>query len=197
MNSATGPLAPSAPEYRVLVEQAPILIWRAGLDMLCDYFNQRWLDFTGRTLEQEMGNGWAEGVHPDDFDRCLEIYTTHFRRQEAFEMEYRLRRHDGVYRWIFDRGVPFSIDGVFAGFIGSCTDVHARVEAEQALEERRKEERARLQTLLPICAWCGKIRNDDGYWQSVAEYVRDMGFGLATHGICKECGAGLEDTTGR
>ncbi|HEX2573610.1 MAG TPA: PAS domain-containing sensor histidine kinase [Polyangia bacterium] len=123
----------SAEEYRALVEHSPVMIWRAGLDAKCDYFNQTWLSFTGRTLEQEMGNGWAEGVHPDDFQRCLDIYLKNFERRQAFEMEYRLRRHDGVYRYIFDRGVPFTDDhGVFAGFIGSCVDIDERRQTDQA-----------------------------------------------------------------
>ncbi len=95
-------------EYQALIEQAPILIWRANKDSLCDYFNERWLVFRGRTMEQEYGNGWAEGVHPDDFDRCLEIFVDNFKKQKIFEMEYRLMRYDGIYRWIFDRGVPYS-----------------------------------------------------------------------------------------
>jgi PAS domain S-box-containing protein len=175
-------------EYRTLVEQAPILIWRAGPDMLCDYFNDRWLQFTGRTMEQENGNGWAEGVHPDDLQRCLDIYTGHFARREVFEMEYRLRRHDGMYRWLFDRGVPFSHeDGTFGGYIGSCIDVSARVEAEAELERHRQEELAKVQRLLPICAWCGKVRNDDGYWQRVEQYLAESGQGVASHGMCGEC----------
>src|SRR5512140_3697373 len=121
-------------EYEALVEQSPILIWRANTDALCDYFNDRWLEFRGRTMEQEYGNGWAEGVHPDDFDRCLKIYLDNFHNQKAFEMEYRLMREDGVYRWIFDRGAPFHNDsGTFAGFIGSCVDVTDRVEVQEAL----------------------------------------------------------------
>jgi PAS domain S-box-containing protein len=120
-------------QYRLLVEHAPTMVWRSGLDTLCNYFNATWLRFTGRTLEQEQGNGWAEGVHPDDFRRCVDIYLAHFERREPFEMEYRLRRYDGVYRYIFDRGVPFTDDqGRFAGFIGSCVDVHERREADQA-----------------------------------------------------------------
>src|SRR4029078_12982329 len=103
----------SSAEYRLLVQHSRVMIWRSGLDASCDYFNETWLSFTGRTLEQEMGNGWAEGVHPDDFRGCLAHYLEPFRRHEAFEMEYRLRRHDGEYRWIFDRGVPFT-DGTGA-----------------------------------------------------------------------------------
>jgi PAS domain S-box-containing protein len=124
-------------EYRLLVEHAPVMVWRAGPDASCDYFNETWLSFTGRTLEQEMGNGWAEGVHPDDFDRCLKHYLEHFQRRAAFEMEYRLRRHDGEYRWIFDRGVPFTDDaGALGGFIGSCVDIDQRRRTQHAREQR-------------------------------------------------------------
>ena len=135
--------APTATEYRLLVEHSPVMIWRAGLDAKCDYFNGTWLGFTGRTLEQEMGDGWAEGVHPDDFERCVAYYLDHFHRREAFEMEYRLRRHDGEFRWIFDRGVPFTgDDGAFAGFIGSCVDVDERRKAQDAQESHSLEQLA-------------------------------------------------------
>jgi PAS domain S-box-containing protein len=120
----------SAEQYRLLVEDSPVLIWRAGPDGRCDYFNETWLRFTGRSLEQELGDGWVEGVHPEDRERCLGIYREHFAQRTPFEMELRLRRHDGVYRWIFDRGVPVLDDGAFAGYVGSCVDIHARREAE-------------------------------------------------------------------
>ena len=130
-------------EYRLLVQHSPVMIWRAALDAKCDYFNETWLAYTGRTLEQEMGDGWAEGVHPDDLQRCVSHYLDHFRRREAFEMEYRLRRHDGDYRWIFDRGVPFTDDtGNFAGFIGSCVDVDERRKAEAAQQQHDQEQLA-------------------------------------------------------
>jgi PAS domain S-box-containing protein len=133
----------TATEYRLLVQHSPVMIWRSGLDAHCDYFNETWLAFTGRTLEQEMGDGWADGVHPDDFERCVAHYLDHFHRREAFEMEYRLRRHDGEYRWIFDRGVPFSDDtGAFAGFIGSCVDVDDRRKAHEAQEQHNHEQLA-------------------------------------------------------
>ena len=128
--------APSLPpdQYRLLVESSPVMIWRSGLDAKCDYFNETWLAFTGRTFEQELGDGWAEGVHADDLDRCIAIYRDHFARRAVFEMEYRLRRHDGVYRYLFDRGVPFTdAAGRFAGFIGSCVDVDERVRAQEVL----------------------------------------------------------------
>ncbi len=135
--------APTATEYRLLVQHSPVMIWRAGLDANCDYFNETWLAFTGRTLEQEMGDGWAEGVHPDDLERCVAYYLDHFRRREPFEMEYRLRRHDGAYRWIFDRGVPFVDDaGAFAGFIGSCIDVDERRRAQETEHQHSQEQLA-------------------------------------------------------
>lgn len=131
-------------EYRLLIQHSPVMIWRAGLDARCDYFNETWLAFTGRTLEQEAGDGWAEGVHADDFDRCVNDYLDHFHRRAPFDMEYRLRRHDGEYRWILDRGVPFTDDnGAFAGFIGSCIDVDERRRA-QDLEQQHNQEQLSL-----------------------------------------------------
>ena len=125
-------------DYQVLVEQAPMIIWRADTTGKCDFFNERWLAFTGRTMAQEVGDGWAEGVHPEDFQECLRIYLAAFGRRETFEMEYRLRRHDGAYRWILDRGTPsFTADGTFLGFIGSCIDVTDRREAQAELERPR------------------------------------------------------------
>ncbi|MGH7603920.1 MAG: PAS domain-containing sensor histidine kinase [Gemmatimonadaceae bacterium] len=133
----------TAIEYRLLVEHSPVLIWRANVDKKCDYFNKVWLDFTGRTLEQEVGDGWAEGVHPDDLDRCFQIYVTNFDARLPFEMEYRLKRYDGAYRWIFDRGVPYTDDnGEFLGYIGSCVDVTDRREAEQQKLEMAAEHAA-------------------------------------------------------
>jgi PAS domain S-box-containing protein len=121
-------------EYRIIVEQAPIMIWRANASAKCDYFNHRWLSFTGRTLQDEVGDGWAKGVHPDDLERCLRTYHEAFARREAFEMEYRLRRYDGEYRWVLDTGAPIhDADGRFHGFTGSCVDVTDRVEARAVL----------------------------------------------------------------
>jgi PAS domain S-box-containing protein len=175
-------------EYRTLVEQSPILIWRAGLDMGCDYFNGRWLAFTGRSLEQEYGNGWAEGVHPEDLPRCLGIYTGCFKKRQAFEMEYRLRRADGAYRWIFDRGVPyFGMAGEFLGFIGSCIDVTERVEAQEAIRQAQEEELKALHGLLPICCQCKRIRDDAGGWNQLEGYIKAHSKADFTHGYCPEC----------
>jgi len=175
-------------EYAALVEQAPIMIWRAGTDGLCDYFNQRWLEFTGRTMAQEYGNGWAEGVHSDDFQACLDTYLHHFGLRQTFEMEYRLRRHDGAWRWIFDRGVPmFGSDGAFAGYIGSCTDVTARVEAQAALAEAQAREIQTLQGLLPLCMFCKKIKKDTGAWENLDQYIHERSGTDFSHGVCPDC----------
>jgi PAS domain S-box-containing protein len=127
--------------FREIADSAPVLIWISGIDTLCYYFNKPWLEFTGRALHQEMGNGWAEGVHSDDFDRCLKVYLESFKKRVPFEMEYRLRRHDGEYRWILDKGVPRrSSDGEFLGYIGSCVDIQqlhlSREEAERSNQSK-------------------------------------------------------------
>ncbi len=129
--------------FRLLANTAPVMIWMSGIDKLCTYFNQGWLEFTGRSVEAELGNGWAEGVHPEDLQRCLDTYTKAFDRREPFRMEYRLRRHDGEYGWIFDQGVPrFNADGSFAGYIGSGIDVTESKLAREALQ--KSDERFRL-----------------------------------------------------
>jgi PAS domain S-box-containing protein len=174
-------------EYAVLVEQAPILIWRSNTAAACDYFNDRWLEYTGRNMEQEYGNGWAEGVHPDDFDGCLAIYLRAFEKREIFEMEYRLRRHDGAYRWVLDRGVPFYRSGEFAGFIGSCVDINERVEARSELAAAHEAEMGQLRGLLPICSHCKRIRDDQGDWHQVEQYVRDHSEAEFSHGVCPDC----------
>lgn len=124
----------SANEFKLIVESSPNMIWRAGIDTLCDYFIPTWLKFTGKSMEDEVGNGWTNGVHPEDFDRCVQIYLDAFHKREAFEMEYRLLRHDGVYRWINDRGTPMFENGVFVGYLGSCMDVTDKIEGQQLRE---------------------------------------------------------------
>ena len=142
----------SEERFRLVANTAPVMIWVAGDDMGCTYFNQQWLDFTGRSLAQELGNGWTVSVHPDDLKKCIDTYTESFNRREQFKMEYRLRRHDGEYRWIVDIGVPrFNPDGSFAGYIGSCIDVTEQRLAQDALSsigrkliKAQEQERGRI-----------------------------------------------------
>lgn len=130
----TSQLRESEQRFRLLADSAPVLIWMAGTDKLCFYFNKVWLEFTGRALDQEQGNGWADCVHPDDYQHCLNTYISAFDRRESFSMEYRLRRHDGEYRWLIDTGVPrFDYDRSFLGYIGSCVDITERKQVEDKL----------------------------------------------------------------
>ena len=148
--NATDALRESEQRFRMITEAAPIMVWMSGTDKLCYYFSKGWLDFVGRTLEQESGNGWAENVHPDDFDRCLQIYVESFDARKPFEMEYRLRHHTGHYRWILDHGVPrYAPDGTFEGYVGGCLDIHGQKEAAEQIRIasdtlRESEDRLRL-----------------------------------------------------
>jgi PAS domain S-box-containing protein len=145
-------LRESEERFRLVANKAPVLIWMSGTDKLCTFFNQCWLEFTGRTTEQELGEGWISGVHPEDLQRCLRIYSGAFDARVEFEMEYRLRRSDGKYRWMVDYGVPrVASDGTFRGYIGSCVDITERKLSEESLEElsgrliaAQDEERTRI-----------------------------------------------------
>jgi two-component system cell cycle sensor histidine kinase/response regulator CckA len=126
------------------------LIWTAGLDKKCNYFNQPWLDFTGRALEQELGDGWAEGVHPEDLEFCFNTFVTAFDKHEPFSMNYRVLRHDGEYRVIQDDGSPrYDTQGEFIGYIGHCLDITNRMKAEEAqkLLEQQIQQTQKLESL--------------------------------------------------
>lgn len=133
-----------------IMKNAPVMIWRSDTEGGCIWFNDAWLQFTGRTQKQEMGSAWIEGVHPEDADRCMTTYTMAFGAHEPFEMEYRLRRHDGVYRWILDVGsIVTRDDGAFDGYIGYCFDISERKQTEEEL--RKSEQRFRsLFDIAPI-----------------------------------------------
>jgi PAS domain S-box-containing protein len=152
-------LRESEERFRLVANTAPVMIWMSGTDRKCSYVNKTWLDFTGRPLEAELDDDWAGGLHPEDASRSLQTYTEAFDRKESFEMQYRLRRHDGEYRWVLDKGVPrFDPDGTFAGYIGSCIDITDRKLAEESLAtigrrliEAHEEERT----------WIGRELHDD------------------------------------
>jgi PAS domain S-box-containing protein len=150
--------------FQLIADSAPVLIWASSPDKLCTYFNKTWLDFTGRSLEQELGNGWLEGVHRDDKERCMRTYIESFDLREKFRMEYRLLRHDGEYRWLLDIGVPrFDAGQLFAGYIGICVDVTDRKHTEQELE--RTNERLQLSMDAGrIGGWDSDLETGERFW---------------------------------
>jgi PAS domain S-box-containing protein len=134
LKRSEGVLRESEQRFRLVADTAPVLIWMSGPDKKCTFFNEGWLKFTGRSIDSELGDGWAEGVHAEDLQRCLDTYTQAFDLRKEFSMEYRLRRHDGEYRWVLDIGVArFNQERSFAGYIGSCVDITDRKLAEIAL----------------------------------------------------------------
>ena len=127
-------LRESEERFRLVANTAPVMIWMDDRHRLCTYLNQPWLEFTGRPIEAELGNGWTEGVHAEDLNKTIESYHKAFDQRQPFAAHYRLRRHDGEYRWILDTAVPrFEADGSFSGYIGSCIDVTNQKLAEESL----------------------------------------------------------------
>lgn len=121
----------SESQYKKIVDALPNMVWRLGVDGDCIFVNKAWTDFTGRTIESELGNGWVESIHPEDYDRCMAICQAAMDKKEPFEVEYRLRRRDGLWRWVNCRGVPYlEDDESYAGYIGCGMDVSERVEGE-------------------------------------------------------------------
>ena len=177
----------SEERFRLMSNAAPVMIWSAGPDKRCTNVNRTRLDFTGRPIEAELGDGWTEAVHPDDVRHCREIYTQAFDRREPFRMEYRLRRHDGEYRWILDTGVPrFAVDG-FAGYIGSAIDVTELKLASVALSHLS---RRLLQSHENERAWIARELNDD-------LCQRLMGLTLQLHSLSKTSRGGASEMPAR
>lgn len=142
--------------YLRILDQFPNPIWRAGLDAKCNFFNKAWLAFTGRTMEQEMGDGWAEGVHPDELKPCVEGYLAAFNAHKPFLLEYRLKHHDGTYHWLLDYGSPFfDENGTFLGYIGSCYDNNDAKLHTQLMEKMNNQLLEREQRMMELKA---KIR---------------------------------------
>ncbi len=164
-------LRESEQRFRDLANNGRVLIWTCGPDKKCDYFNAIWLGFTGRTLEQELGDGWVDGVHPEDMARCLQTFHAAFDKREPFSVAYRLRRHDGQYRWIEDDGVPrYDDKGNFLGYIGHCFDITDRVEAEIALRKRESHIRelycllSDAEKVADMGSWTWDVASDTVKW---------------------------------
>jgi PAS domain S-box-containing protein len=152
------------------MDAAPVMIWASGPRKDCVWFNRPWLAFTGRTMDQELGGGWTENVHPDDYGRCIQTYADHFDSRTEFRMQYRLRRHDGIYRWIDDTGSPrYSWDGTFLGYLGSCVDIsHLKVTVEALRESDTRLRLAASSARLGI--YERDIREDRTVWVNERMY---------------------------
>jgi formate hydrogenlyase transcriptional activator len=149
--------------FQTVANTAPVLIWMSDKDKLCTFFNDSWLAFTGRKMEEDLGQMRSSAVHPDDMNHCLEVYSSAFDAKLEFEMEYRLRRSDGEYRWIFEHGVPiFEPDGNLRGYVGSCLDVTERKESEKALIEANER---LLEANRQIENFKEKLKNENVYLQ--------------------------------
>jgi PAS domain S-box-containing protein len=157
---AEGALRESERRFRLLADAAPVMIWMSGPDKLCKWFNKPWLDFVGRPIERELGNGWTENVHADDYESCLKTYTTAFNARQPFSMEYRLKRHDAEYRWLLDNGAPlYGTDGDFAGYVGSCIDITERRKAEESVAATYRHLKLAM-SAARMAAWTWDPRKD-------------------------------------
>ncbi len=153
----------SEKRFRTVADSAPVMIWMSDVDRKCTYVNKVWLDYTGRSLEEELGQGWKSDVHPDDVKHSDDAYEQAFARQQAFSVEYRLKGSDGTYKWFFARAVPhFTTDQLFLGYIGSCVDITERKEAEERrigyIEEIEKMNRIMVERELKMIELKEKIK---------------------------------------
>jgi len=169
----------SEQNYLTLSNSGEALIWTSDPDRLCNYFNLPWLAFTGRTLKQELGNGWAEGVHPEDLERCLDVYHSAFDQQESFSMDFRLRHTSGDYRWIINKGTPrYDTGGAFLGYIGHCLDISEQRRTLDALRESEEKFRVLVETSQELIWRCdreGRFTYLNPAWEMTHGYrVADM-----------------------
>ncbi|MBI5854819.1 MAG: PAS domain-containing protein [Nitrospirae bacterium] len=187
-------LLESEARFRMLADTAPVLIWMTGADSRCVYVNKPWLDFTGRPIEQEAGDGWCDNVHPDDVLGFMETYRAVSRRRRPFTREYRLRRLDGAYRWMLETGVPrLSVDGEFTGYIGSCIDITERKLAEDstriALEQREallKEIHHRVKNNLQIVSSLLNLQSSANKNKKVAHLLKECQLRVMAIGLLHE-----------
>jgi len=162
-------LVESERHFRSLADAGEALIWTTGPDGVCNYVNQPWLTFTGRNFEEELDNGWAQGIHPDDRQNCFEAFKIAFDNHEKFIMKYRMRHANGHYHWIQDNGTPcFNSKGEFTGYIGHCLDINDLVYAQEQLREKEKNYRAIFE-FLPITALYYDVKGTILFWNKAAE----------------------------
>ncbi|GGJ33500.1 PAS domain S-box protein [Deinococcus roseus] len=129
----------SEQRFQMVANQAPVMVWMGSDAFGGTFFNTSWLNFRGRTLEEELGEGWLEGIHPEDLAVCDSVFREAHDTVSEFQLEYRLKRHDGQYRWVVDRGIPrLTENGEFRGFIGACIEIHDRKMAETVLQDSEK-----------------------------------------------------------
>lgn len=167
-------LQESEERFRNMADTSPVMIWMSDTDTLCQYFNKSWLEFTGRTLQQEIGNGWTEGVHPEDLQFCLNTYITAFNSRQDFAIEYRVRRNDGQYRWILDAGSPrIDAHGNFVGYIGSGIDITERRQALEALQEGEARLKLALEAAC-MCTWDWDILNNQITYSNKDNFISKL-----------------------
>jgi hypothetical protein len=182
----------SLEDYQELIARASIMVWRTDATGRCAWLNEPALAFTDRALEGDGTDGWTAGIHPRDLDRCLALFRAHHTARAPFALEYRLRRVDGVYRSIVDRGAPrWDAAGAFVGFVGSRVDaggglVAGEPEPPPPRPGRRPEE------LLPICVTCKRVRDERGRWHRVERYLEERGSAAFTHTFCETCERDVE-----
>ncbi|HEX8270591.1 MAG TPA: CheR family methyltransferase [Flavobacterium sp.] len=161
-SKSTKILRESEERFRSIANTAPVLLWMSDSQGMVTFVNKGWLDFTGKTLEEESGLGWTKGVHPDDLAQAVEIFSTNFEARSEFTMEYRLRRYDGQFRWISVRGLPrIGVDGNFVGFVGGCMDIHEQKNFAAALEEK-VEQRTK------------ELRESESFLQSILNTTQNL-----------------------
>jgi PAS domain S-box-containing protein len=180
------------PRFRIMADASPVLLWLADTNGDCNFFNQRWLDFTGRTMEMEHGVGWAEGVHAEDFQHCMSTFMNALVVRREFRMEYRLRRADGEYRWLLDTGIPhYGADGEFLGYIGSCIDVTELKNVRDTLDRTVRERTAELESFAYSVSHDlrAPLRAIDGFGRELVEQYGASLDDRAQHYLTRICAA--------
>lgn len=160
-------------DVEAFADHSPVMMWSANAAGFRDWFNRTWLDFRGRELADETGLGWTEGVHPEDLPHTLEALRSAIATRKPYQVEYRLRRKDGEFRWVLSRGNPYENAGEFAGFLGSCFDItdhrsneeklgNALIEREALLREVHHRVKNNLQTLMALMRFMRRSASQEG-----------------------------------